>query len=1004
MAATDPARVRSFVGGGGRELARVLPDIAQVMPEIEPAPEDQSTASQFRLFDAVASFFINASADQPLLIVLDDLHAADEATLQLLLHMAREMRRGRVLIVGIYRETEIDRKHPMTAILAELNREPNVVRLRLDGLSSDDVDRYVRESSGVTASPQLVQRLYEATEGNPFFLSEIVALMAEDGTLAMSTAEARIPDSIREVLGARLRHLGDATVEVLTVAAVVGRSFGAAILRQIDATSGQDIDAALSDAVDAQVIEGGSEPGRYRFSNALMQDTLLTGLPEARRDALHGQIGTALLASVGDRDEQTHDEEFAYHFAASARANPDHILPAARYAYLAGERAAMQSAWSNAARQLRTCIDLLGRAESAAELDPAAVHLAASRAERLQGDTRAAFRNGMSAFTAYVEAGDGANAARAAIAATAVNVPPDRFAPIIDQALEVLGGADAALEARLLLQRGGALQADPSEAARAAVERAGVLAEQHALPGIRPFITFYYANLALLERRWDEGDELYLQAFAEARAEGLQEQAAIALRIRTLMMSHTGNYDAFREAAVETAEAIEAKQMDWDYPRMRVFQSWVVYARGDRAAAEAILRELPSANTSVAWTRAEYALASGRPDEALQMLPEIELVDDVEVLARIGLEARIHLHAGRTDEARQLLEMWLGAAERVPAGTVRYLFLASAGEALTALADDEVITVIYDEVCGWPENRVAAWRSLDAFRAMLAVRLGRDDEAQDHLVTGRAWAAEQSAPVELGRMLVIGAEVARHEGRALDALRDLGRAAELFAQHDAGLYPTDVIRQKLEFQGASASIDAGTSIEIVGSAVARERPPVEEYASPDGTVTLMFSDIVGSTTLNQRLGDEQWLELLREHSATVRTTVARRGGHEVKAMGDGFMVAFGSANQAIRCGIELQDAFSLRNADAETRVLVRIGLHTGELICEADDFFGHHVNVASRIGAAASAEEILVSRVLRDLAGPTSDFSFVERGEHDLRGIEGRFELFAIEWKRGPTS
>ncbi len=385
------------------------------------------------------------------------------------------------------------------------------------------------------------------------------------------------------------------------------------------------------------------------------------------------------------------------------------------------------------------------------------------------------------------------------------------------------------------------------------------------------------------------------------------------------------------------------------------------------------------------------------------MLPEIERVDAVEQLARIGLEARIHFRAGRTEEARRVLDLWIAYAERTPPGAVRYLFLASIGEALPALADDEVVTAIYEELCGWPENRVAGWRSLDGYRAMLALHLGRHDEAREHVATGRAWAADQQAPVELGRMLVTDAALANEEGRALDGLHDLDRAAELFAQHDAGLYVEDVIRLKLELQGASASVDAGTSIEAVSAAVTRERPTMSGFANADGTVTLMFSDIVGSTTLNQRLGDERWLGLLREHNQLIRDAIANHGGNEVKVMGDGFMVAFSSANEAVRCAMELQDALRGRNAGAETPVPVRVGLHTGELMRADNDFIGHHVNVAARIGGLADGDEILVSRVLRDLSSPTEAFAFAERGERELRGIEGSFELFAVEWERGAT-
>ena len=290
--------------------------------------------------------------------------------------------------------------------------------------------------------------------------------MAEEGTLASAAAETRIPDSIREVLNARLRYLSEAAVEALTTAAVAGRSFGRDLLGRIQSGEATDLDSALEEGLNAQVIEEGSEPGRFRFSHALMRDTLLAQLSEARRNALHGEIGSALLGLHRESDEQPRDEELAYHFGASAAANPGARRAVAHFSFLAGERAAMQSAWSDAARQFRACLEFLERVDDPAELDAADVHLAASRAERLQGDTRAAFRNGMSALSAYVERGDGLNAARAAITATAVDIAPDRRTPIIAQALEALNGADPALEARLLLQRAGSLQADPSDEAR----------------------------------------------------------------------------------------------------------------------------------------------------------------------------------------------------------------------------------------------------------------------------------------------------------------------------------------------------------------------------------------------------------------------------------------------------------------------------------------------------------------------------------------------------------
>jgi class 3 adenylate cyclase len=178
-----------------------------------------------------------------------------------------------------------------------------------------------------------------------------------------------------------------------------------------------------------------------------------------------------------------------------------------------------------------------------------------------------------------------------------------------------------------------------------------------------------------------------------------------------------------------------------------------------------------------------------------------------------------------------------------------------------------------------------------------------------------------------------------------------------------------------------------------------QRGTIRASAAPDGTVTVLFSDIEGSTAANERLGDARWLEVLRGHNHIVRTQVAACGGFEVKAQGDGFMVAFSSARSGLLCAIGIQR--SLRD-HAEERpddaVVVRIGLHTGEVLREGDDFFGRHVIMAARISAAARGGEILVSSLLRDLTRGVDDIRFGERRELALKGISGTHDLYPVLW------
>ena len=205
------------------------------------------------------------------------------------------------------------------------------------------------------------------------------------------------------------------------------------------------------------------------------------------------------------------------------------------------------------------------------------------------------------------------------------------------------------------------------------------------------------------------------------------------------------------------------------------------------------------------------------------------------------------------------------------------------------------------------------------------------------------------------------------------------------------------LAMKLEAQGID-TIDAYTSIDAVASTVYTEKPDLRQHAAPDGTVTLLFSDIEGSTAKTEALGDQRWMEVLREHNAIVREQLAAHDGFEVKSEGDGFMLAFQSARKALQCAIETQKAFATRAESSEVPILVRIGLHTGEVIKEGDDFFGKHVNLAARIAAQASGGEILASSLLRELTASGGDIKFGEGRDVELKGLSGIQSVYAVEW------
>jgi class 3 adenylate cyclase len=186
-----------------------------------------------------------------------------------------------------------------------------------------------------------------------------------------------------------------------------------------------------------------------------------------------------------------------------------------------------------------------------------------------------------------------------------------------------------------------------------------------------------------------------------------------------------------------------------------------------------------------------------------------------------------------------------------------------------------------------------------------------------------------------------------------------------------------------------------TKVEQLATAVRVEQPDLSAATAEDGTVTIAFSDIEGSTELAVRLGDQNWFELLRRHDRIVAECTTDEGGRIVKSLGDGHMLAFPSASRALQASINVLR--SLRDAREGEQLRVRIGLHTGEVLREADDFFGHAVITAARVAAAANGNEILVSSLVHELTRSLGAFQFGEPRSVQLKGL-GDHQLFPVIW------
>jgi eukaryotic-like serine/threonine-protein kinase len=328
-------------------------------------------------------------------------------------------------------------------------------------------------------------------------------------------------------------------------------------------------------------------------------------------------------------------------------------------------------------------------------------------------------------------------------------------------------------------------------------------------------------------------------------------------------------------------------------------------------------------------------------------------------------------------------------------------------ESCVFLRDERRAAILYDLLLPFAERSlmhgfgVVCWGSAARLLGLLATLLGCWEDAERHYELAARWNRRLRARPQVALVQRDHAAMLLQRGGPGDRQKALGLLAEALATaQELGMKPTveRALALKLRAQGV-APHSMNESIDAIVSFVERERPDLRAHAAPDGTVTILFTDLEGSTAMTERLGDGRAQQVLHRHNRIVREQVRAHGGFEVKSQGDGFMLAFQSACKALRCAIALERAFAARNeARSEEALRVRIGLHTGEPIRETDDFFGKAVNQAARIAAEARGGEILVSALLRELTESSGEFTFSDARQVALRGLSGSHEVFSVAW------
>ncbi len=445
------------LGRHGGELVRLVPELARMVPGLEPPLRADPETERYRLFDAVASWLGAMSSDTGLLLVLDDMHWAEKPTLLLLRHLVRSAEAMRVIVVCNYRDTDLDRAHPFAEVLADLRTEPGVERLALAGLDLDGVLELLSNASGQPIDApiaELAQLLWSETSGNPFFVQEILRNLVESGRLVQrdgvwmadqKIADLGIPEGVREVVGRRLNRLSTATNEVLTTASVIGAVIDFDVLVAVSDLTEDAVLDALDEATAASLLRE-TLSGSYEFTNAIVRSTLYDELSAARRARRHRQIAE----SLEEGGKQHHDAaELAYHFRRAGAAD----IRAVDYAAAAGEQALERLAFDQA-------VALFSQALEAAEDADAGANRRCQLLIRLGTSQRLAalpvYRDTLlGAARLARDLGDAELLAEAALAnsrgipSTAGTLDEDRV-EVIEAALERIGAEDSATRARLL--------------------------------------------------------------------------------------------------------------------------------------------------------------------------------------------------------------------------------------------------------------------------------------------------------------------------------------------------------------------------------------------------------------------------------------------------------------------------------------------------------------------------------------------------------------------------
>jgi class 3 adenylate cyclase len=795
----------AHVEAHGSELSRLVPALASRIRELPPSKATDSDTERFLLFAAVVGLVSTMSMEQPVVLVLDDLQWADKGSLLLLRHLAAAEQAPRVLVLGTYRDSELSQTHPLTETLAALHRQRGVSRIELAGLDDSGVVALLEAAAGQgldDAGVDLAQAVYRETDGNPFFVSELLRHLSETGAIYQDTTgrwmaentpeQLALPNSVRLVIGARVGRLGKEAGRLLSVASVIGRDFDLDLLARAIKTSEDDLldilDAAASVAL---VREPDHASGRYSFAHALIQHTLYEDLGPNRRARAHRKVAEALEDLCGDRPG-ARAGELARHWIA---ASPIDLTKAIGYSRQAGDAALAALAPADALRYYAQALDLYAGAmdeDLALGIDLA---IGLGTAQRQTGDP--AFRGTL--LGAARRAADLGNTQRLVAAALANDRGWNSVAGALDaEKVEILELAldrisaddpDRVLVLATLCQelnfgsreRRDALSHEAVAIARTSGDEATIIRVLNSV-----FDAFHRSQT------------LAWSADALVRAERIGDPVLLFLAAdrRFCAASLVGDIDeADRclEIMGSMVERLGQPTFGWVLTFVRATRAQIA---GDPERAEALATEAFQIGTehgepdAAVIFGAQLAIVSLQRGTMGDLAPFIEeaAADNPGLPAFVAALAVAHTEGGRIDEARDLLEELAAADFDVPKDGTWLTTMVSYSDAAIECRDPKYAGPLFDRLAPWADE----WSTtsgptvegpVSLFLGGLASVLRRYDEADAYFAESAASSERADAKYFTARTnLLWGTMLADRRGPGdIEKARDLLTKAHLSA-------------------------------------------------------------------------------------------------------------------------------------------------------------------------------------------------------------------------------